>query len=618
MRALHRAGRPAEALEVFRSARGVLVAELGVEPGAAVRELHRQLLDESPGNELSGRTGDLLRLAVLPGPEFLPDVLAAAIGGPPLEVLADLEEALTAGILRAAGAGLAFRDPRRAESLHDSIPAPVRVEQRRRVAEVLARLGRPVVEVAAQLTAEPIPADRWMLSWAVAHLAEVRVRAPRLAARLGRLLLDSPLPTDAERATVLIAYASSVFHAGGHPDREARQALDRATDPAHRAEMRQILATLQVRDSDSAAAITVLEGGLADPGTPPIWRTRHRMLLARIGRAGAPFDEVVALQAEWLTSSIGRDHETALGYADRALAVLGARTPFADLHLDLLDNRIFSLQNLDRLDEAERSLHEAELVGARHRLAAPLAVTAAVQHFWTGRWTDVVGRLSTVTDDAPGLGLLGLREQRAGVLLLHGVAALIAAHRGDTGRAAAHLRAEALTGAERENGDFLLVARAAIAEQQGRRAPSLEVLAPLLDPGYAPMVLRHQWLPDLLRSARQAGRTDLAERAAALCAAEAAKERTPARAAAAEARCQALISGDPALALGAAEHYRSVGRVFEQASALEDAAVLLAARGHGADAGRRGHEAAELYRGLGADWDLRRLRFRVTGEEGFL
>ncbi|WP_432035663.1 AfsR/SARP family transcriptional regulator [Streptomyces cucumeris] len=44
MRALHHSGRRVEALEAYRSFRGQLVDELGVEPGAALREVHQRIL----------------------------------------------------------------------------------------------------------------------------------------------------------------------------------------------------------------------------------------------------------------------------------------------------------------------------------------------------------------------------------------------------------------------------------------------------------------------------------------------------------------------------------------------------------------------------------------------
>src|SRR5262249_3834084 len=47
MTALHRAGRPAEALGVFQDARRVLADELGSEPGPALQRLHRLVLRDS-------------------------------------------------------------------------------------------------------------------------------------------------------------------------------------------------------------------------------------------------------------------------------------------------------------------------------------------------------------------------------------------------------------------------------------------------------------------------------------------------------------------------------------------------------------------------------------------
>ncbi|MEU7587950.1 AfsR/SARP family transcriptional regulator [Micromonospora sp. NPDC049230] len=48
MLALHRAGRPAEAFAVYQDARRVLAAELAVEPGPALQELHARLLQSDP------------------------------------------------------------------------------------------------------------------------------------------------------------------------------------------------------------------------------------------------------------------------------------------------------------------------------------------------------------------------------------------------------------------------------------------------------------------------------------------------------------------------------------------------------------------------------------------
>ena len=51
MLALYRAGRQADALEVYRSARAHLAEELGLEPGSALQALHAEILEQSPSLE---------------------------------------------------------------------------------------------------------------------------------------------------------------------------------------------------------------------------------------------------------------------------------------------------------------------------------------------------------------------------------------------------------------------------------------------------------------------------------------------------------------------------------------------------------------------------------------
>jgi hypothetical protein len=48
MLALYRSGRQADALAAYQSARQVLIDELGIEPGPALRELEQAILEQSP------------------------------------------------------------------------------------------------------------------------------------------------------------------------------------------------------------------------------------------------------------------------------------------------------------------------------------------------------------------------------------------------------------------------------------------------------------------------------------------------------------------------------------------------------------------------------------------
>ena len=157
-----------------------------------------------------------------------------------------------------------------------------------------------------------------------------------------------------------------------------------------------------------------------------------------------------------------------------------------------------------------------------------------------------------------------------------------------------------------------MVAKSLLLEQQGRPEDALALLTPLLAPDYAPMMLRHQWLPDMARLALATGRSSTAQRAADICAAEASMELVPARAHTASARCQALLTADPIPAVRAAAHYRSVGRLPELAATLEDIAVVMAAAGRRTEAAATAEEAIRMYTALGAAWDRTRASRRFS------
>ena len=76
MLALYRAGRGVEALEAYRAARGVLVAELGIEPGPELRRMERAILAEDPALASPAGTERRGQLAV---PRLVPRQLPADI-----------------------------------------------------------------------------------------------------------------------------------------------------------------------------------------------------------------------------------------------------------------------------------------------------------------------------------------------------------------------------------------------------------------------------------------------------------------------------------------------------------------------------------------------------------
>ena len=79
MQALYRAGRQAEALEVYRETRQTFVAELGIEPSPALRELEQAILRQDPDLSPELRSRALRSIVVLAGDEHrLAELLAIA------------------------------------------------------------------------------------------------------------------------------------------------------------------------------------------------------------------------------------------------------------------------------------------------------------------------------------------------------------------------------------------------------------------------------------------------------------------------------------------------------------------------------------------------------------
>ncbi|MBB5152480.1 BTAD domain-containing putative transcriptional regulator [Saccharopolyspora phatthalungensis] len=608
-------------------------------PASSVSDAPRSLL-AAVGRRLdllSASTREVIRWGALLGLEFSVADVAAATGRQAFELLEAFEEAVVANVLVDAESELAFRHPLLRQALYDGIPKAVRGALHRQVAEALARGGAPVKQVAEQLLAAPNADDRWVLEWLAENNAAVSNRAPLIAIDLFERALESCPIGDPNRELLLVALVKVLFRAGRDPLQQARQALVLATDPHRSAEMRQLLAAMLHRRGETPAAIDTLGDAADNPTVPEIWRARHRSLLANFRRgnlsdleateksADEAYEEAVAtgdrypiahaVQTMWLVDTVRRDHARALKHIDKALDVVGADADLSEFRFDLLDNRAFTLQNLDRLTEAEETMHTAREVAAQHLSSSGLQVTEAVHYYWVGRWDEAVLELQTSTEDGPAISFYGLREPGPATLLSHGVSALIAGRRDDGKTAARHLDAaeeySPSTGAERESCDFLLVAQALAAEQRGEPDKSLSILDPVLNPGFAPLMLRHQWLPDLVRLAVEIGDLDRANQALEVCQEEAAKESRPGRAFTAVARCQGLISGDPEPIMVAVEHYREVGRVVELAAALEDAALLLAQRNLREDAQCALDEAVLHFAELSAHWDIRRAESRL-------
>jgi len=590
-------------------------------------------------SSVSAQTAQILRTAALLGGTFTVADLAVLLRRPVSDLTAGLQEAVAARILVGSGDELAFRHQLIRQALYESMPAALRTALHAEAARDLAVADAEALSVAQQLSAAGPPGAAWARAWLLRTAPELTTQAPRLAADLLRRELDQKPGGDDARDGLMASLVRALLAVGSFDDavRQASAALPVLADTERRAETYSVLARAQVSAGRSDEAIVTVRRALASPGLPRTWQARMLAFLAMLeragggglaaadrtarqaltlaGEAGDPFATVHALTDLWLSHSIRRDHAAALGYIDQALSVLGDDPGYADLRSFAVDDRISTLQNLDRWAEAELALRQVR-DSARGAGAPGRAnwVTAAVLRYWLGQWDDALAELSPVEDDVPGLTYTFLRE-RWPALLVHGVTALIAGRRDQRATADQHLRAglalPVLRIPDRENRDFLVAAHAVALDQRGEIRPAMQALAAIIPRQDGEMSLIHQWLPDLVRLALAAGDEQLARTAARACQEEAAAETRPARAAAASLRCQGLLQSDPAPLRDAVAHYRTNGPAASLPAAAEDLAVVLAGHGQRDEARAALTEAVSGYETLNARWDIRRAGGRL-------
>ena len=183
----------------------------------------------------------------------------------------------------------------------------------------------------------------------------------------------------------------------------------------------------------------------------------------------------------------------------------------------------------------------------------------------------------------------------------YGLAALIAAYRGQDGTADALLAqlppvSTVSDAAIRARAGYALAARTTRAEQSGRTDVAMDLLADALDAGFGQ---EQSWLPQLARLALEAGRRDLLEGA------DRAAETPLAR------HVRGLMRGDAELLGAAARSYKSAERRFDLGRVEEDLATLMAANGDPVNARRHLARAVEAYGALGATAEISRAEARL-------
>lgn len=573
----------------------------------------------------------ILRAAALLGGEFFVADLAVVLGKRVMDLVQAIDVACASGILKAVGEKLAFRHPLIRTALYEDIPEVLRTALHREAATALATAGAPVERVGPQMflsvrTPGAGPMNEALLDWLVEAAPTFVAQVPDLAVELLREACRHA-PARTPRGAVLGArLADALFRAGNgdEAERAARRVLAVARDPALVVDLYSTVAQCRALAGRAEESILELNAALASPEMTDAQRARLLVALARAHRnvgevsvAGAVAGRALAI-AETVDDSwaIGwslhilivvalmrGDARSVLPLFERALGVVDGDATLVDLSLLLQINMVVALGNLDRREEA---LATARLVRDRADDSGILVRLAQAQCalgellFKIGQWDDAQTEVEMLADDFKNPGVTCCDR---------GVSAVVAFRRGDLATARQHL-AVAVAAASHLGSRVvasLTLARSLDEEVEGRPAAALAVLAAAVTGDAEELDEVEELLPEAARLAAVVGDRQVAEVVAARAVEVAGRSEVPHRVGAA-AFCVGLRDGDAGQLLVAADRYREAGRPLPRAEALEAAALLLVGGGDREGARAAFVGADELYDGLGAEWDLGRLR----------
>jgi DNA-binding CsgD family transcriptional regulator/tetratricopeptide (TPR) repeat protein len=467
-----------------------------------------------------------------------------------------------------------------------------------------------------------------VVAW-LADAAPVLIyRSPQVAEELLRAVLGQLSVGDRRREGLEASLVAALFRLERYE--EAEQAgvrlLAGETDPQRVADTYWLVAYATLRTGRVEEARAQIAQGLERPGLPVSLKARLRALQAMTLSAAGEYDRAeatarqalaeqsgdrlaagYALQALSAISYYRREPDARIEYINRALSLVEMDPQATDLRLMLLGNKAFHLSSEGRQAEAIAAARQALVLAERAGTPRLQQVRYGLAnlHFEAGEWDDALAELEQASAIA---GAAGPR------LMVHGMWALIAGHRGDRETAASHLHAVGdvdLSVVPTSALFPVLRAKSLAAEQEGRLAEAAAGLAQCFEPGLAERMPEAYYLATpLARLALAGGNPETAAMAARAAEADAAHQPLRLRTAIAN-HCRGLVAGDPALVLSAAAYFREAGRPLERAQALEDAAVLEAGRGELPAAQEHLAAATGLYTVLGAAWDVERAGSRL-------
>lgn len=582
--------------------------------------------------DLADETMHVLRVASVFGSSFDPTDVAASLHRPATELLAPLNEALTAGVVGEAGEALVFRHDLVREVIYEGMPLAVRRSLHLEVGRALGLMGRPPATVAPHLIAGASPGDAEAVGWLQRAAREAAPRSAPAAAELLEHCLRLADPSDPRGDELAGELVAALVRSGRPEEAEslARQRLVLAPSTGEAARLRWGLAAALQIQGRLREALNQTLAAAGDHGIPPWRRARLLAEAAQWSFYSGDRAQAAALAHQAITSGEGSGDDVAVCLALTALSRLALDEVDFDRAVALgrravqraaesgVDRRTSdwihpsfdlggALVTADELPCAEETLRAGrrlrEELGSTWDLPLFTSAIAHVQ-LYTGRWDDAVTEADTA------LAMVEEGAARGSLPFTYSLLSYVAIHRNELDTARDLLgTARAMTGPRERTmgGDHLLWCEGLLHEASG----DLQVAAERMRRAWATdlpfrVVTRVRMAPDAVRLALLTGSKPAAE------AVTAEMERLAERAGSAyyegvALRCRGLTADDPDELLRAVEALRRSNRPVELALTLEDAGVALSRVGAHSEATALLEEALGVYENVGAALDVARV-----------
>ncbi|MBV1856717.1 LuxR C-terminal-related transcriptional regulator [Catellatospora sp. NEAU-YM18] len=564
----------------------------------------------------------MMRKAAVLGAGIDLSVLAAVLEVPVLELADVLASATAVGLLAGREDHLQFRHDLIRQVLADDVPGPVRELLRQRAAQALMASGADIEHVAEHLAA--VGGGQYG-NWLLAAAPELTIRAPKLAVTLLRSAIDGA--DTATAAALKVHLIRALLWDGGSEEAEQmlHHALSAGTDPTGEAELLPLLMDAYFRQGrlDEAASVAAAAARLEH--LEPVRQGRlYGFAAACLLFLGQPdASEHAADQALRAGLQTGDAISQVYGYntlaglrlmqnrVDEAVALnTDAMTVFERakpiLMLDPLIVRALCFFAQERLEDLDTVLVTA---ARRNRDTGGVYLTMtylirANLWFLQGRWDDALAEVRTGLDSPDPL-----RQAPA----LHGLAAMIGIHRGETSAIDADL-ASLLASSPLDTRFTVPLRWAHALAEEVRDGPqhALDLLYPLWEQPlpFNPRCIGYRMCADLARLAYAAG--DIARLQALVDTTAALLPQQPtASLNATVALCRGLTHDDTRHLLAAAESFAAAGWPLHEAYSREHAATVFARHGQSQPARDELARALTLYTSLDAATDIARARARA-------